>query len=601
MKKHEKKKLDKKKNQKLVVQTGIFITLILSILALILIFIINGLTFFLKNQSIKDNMYVNLMDVEDSIEKYTPDYIRQYIFENPEALLKGKDYTIKTTDTYETDPETFDRMLGQHITSKYFNGLSEEKKEFVAFNLFSFLFHDLLFDYNKHNFKELIIVDVTKENHGNTLIRLDKSSTSDDPKEFYDYDDIIIDSHVGTKSDYVLNDHPAAEEYLNGSTNPYETEKLKINGEKITNIVAPIYENNELTYIISISFKTEELTNSDTVRILFRIVTRILIGIIITSILISIFLFSIIIKPLTKIKTSIMEYINEKDSSKVDKEMSSIKSRNEMGLIANNFRKLTAEIDHYNEENIDLVQEREKIAADLSIAAKIQDDMLIKEFPDDKAFKLFASMTPAREVGGDFYDFFMVDDDHLVLIIADVAGKGVPASLVMMSTITSIRSYASLIDTPSEILKNINEENCSRNNIDMFVTVWLGILDLNTGILTTSNAGHDYPAININGSFELFKDKHGFVIGGMPGMKYKDEKIQLKSGDSIFVYTDGVPEATNSEEKLFGINRMLEELNKSPDSQPEDLINNVKASVDKFVGEADQFDDLTMLAVKYYG
>ena len=142
---------------------------------------------------------------------------------------------------------------------------------------------------------------------------------------------------------------------------------------------------------------------------------------------------------------------------------------------------------------------------------------------------------------------------------------------------------------------------CRKNPKGMFVTAWIGILDLSTGVLTTANAGHEYPAININGQFELFKDKHGFVLGGMSGMKYKTEVIQLKKGDSIFVYTDGVPEATDSEEKMFGTDKMIEALNISSDAEPEELLKNVKASVDEFVGNTPQFDDLTMLSIKYSG
>ncbi len=227
---------------------------------------------------------------------------------------------------------------------------------------------------------------------------------------------------------------------------------------------------------------------------------------------------------------------------------------------------------------------------------------LFPAFPERSEFDLYASMNPAKEVGGDFYDFFMIDDDHLGLVIADVSGKGIPAAMFMMFSKIIIANNTMLGKSPAKALMDANEAICSNNSEDMFVTVWLGVLEISTGKLTAANAGHEYPAIMTpDGRFELYKDKHGLVVGGMESAKYREYEIQLKPGAKIFLYTDGVPEATNSDEELFGTGRMVEALNAVRDAKPRKLLEGVRSAVDDFVKEAEQFDDLTMLCLEYIG
>ena len=253
---------------------------------------------------------------------------------------------------------------------------------------------------------------------------------------------------------------------------------------------------------------------------------------------------------------------------------------------------------NYNSSKLESTQ------TELNMATEIQTSMLptiFPAFPDRKEFDLYASMDPAKEVGGDFYDFFMIDDDHLGIVIADVSGKGVPAALFMMISKTVINNFAMLGISASEVLAKSNESLCSQNKSRMFVTVWVGILELSTGKMNCSNAGHEYPAVYHDGKFELLKDKHGLVLGAMDISMYKDYEIQLEKGDKIFVYTDGVPEATNANEELFGTDRMIEALNKDVDADPKEVLRIVRASVDEFVGNAEQFDDLTMVCLEYKG
>ena len=269
---------------------------------------------------------------------------------------------------------------------------------------------------------------------------------------------------------------------------------------------------------------------------------------------------------------------------------------------------LFALISHYilaSRERRALALEKERVSTELALATRIQSNFLPKifpPFPDRHEFDLYASMTPAREVGGDLYDFFLVDDDHLCLVIGDVSGKGVPASLFMMLASALIHHVAMHELSPAKILTEVNAEICNRNPEEMFVTVWLGILEISTGTLTAASAGHEYPTLrNPGGDFELVKDKHGFVLGGMPGVRYRDYTLALQPGSKLFVYTDGVPEATDANQQMFGTDRMIQALNTATDKDPGTILETVKTAVTTFVGNAEQFDDLTMLCLEFKG
>ena len=247
----------------------------------------------------------------------------------------------------------------------------------------------------------------------------------------------------------------------------------------------------------------------------------------------------------------------------------------------------------------------ERISTELSLATRIQTNSLPKTFPafpGRKDFDIYASMKPAKEVGGDLYDFFLMDDDHLCLVIGDVSGKGVPAALFMMLSNTLIHHVAMHEKSPAAILAKVNGEICFRNPEEMFVTAWVGVLELSTGLLTAANAGHEYPAVKApDGSFELFKDRHGLVLGGMEGVRYRDYTLQLQPGSVLFVYTDGLPEASDSREAFYGTDRMLEALRTAENGTPEEIVCAMNRSVAAFAGKAPQFDDLTMLCVRYDG
>lgn len=323
------------------------------------------------------------------------------------------------------------------------------------------------------------------------------------------------------------------------------------------------------------------------------------------SILCSLAILVFVLNPLKMIQSSIREYKESKDSHKVAEIMSKIQLNNEIGELATDFTELTQEIDDYVDVIQSITSEKERMAAELGLAKQIQTSMLPQDFPpfpERNEFDIYASMNPAREVGGDFYDYFMTDDDHLWLVIADVSGKGIPAALFMMISMIILRIHARTSESPAEILSKANESISTRNTAEMFVTVWIGVLEISTGKITAANAGHEYPAIkHADGKFELLKDKHGLVLGGMEGVSYTEYEVELEPDSKLFVYTDGVPEATAKDKEMFGTDRMIDALNKNPDASPEEILRNVRSDVDDFVQDAVQFDDLTMLCLEYKG
>ena len=282
-----------------------------------------------------------------------------------------------------------------------------------------------------------------------------------------------------------------------------------------------------------------------------------------------------------------------------------IKNTDELGRLAESIDSMEDQIKNYVRNLTRITADSERMATELSLASRIQDDMLpniYPAFPDRYEFDIHATMDPAREVGGDFYNFFLVDEDHLGLMIADVSGKGVPGALFMMSSMILLTNSVRMGRDPGEVLEYVNETICANNREQMFITVWLGILEISTGRITAATAGHEYPALmRSGGQYELIKDKHGFVIGGMEGMKYREYELVLSRGDKFFLYTDGVPEAVNTNNEMFGTERMLTALNSEPDADPLTTLKNVRRSMDTFTGNAEQFDDITMLSLSYFG
>lgn len=298
------------------------------------------------------------------------------------------------------------------------------------------------------------------------------------------------------------------------------------------------------------------------------------------------------------------QFVTSYEHGRVEGELLQFPYEDEIRYLAGSFQKMTVRIDQYIQNLTAITAEKERISTELNVATQIQADMLPRifpAFPDQKEFDLFAVMDPAKEVGGDFYDYFLIDEDHLALVMADVSGKGVPAALFMVIAKTLLKNRAQSGGTPGEILADVNMQLCEGNDAELFVTTYLGILTISTGHLVSASAGHEYPAVYRKGEgFRLFKDKHGLPLAAMEGARYRESELDLHHGDALFLYTDGVMEATDAALTLFGEQRTIDALNAHATETPEQIIGGVLSAINAFVGDAPQFDDTTMLCLRFF-
>lgn len=275
----------------------------------------------------------------------------------------------------------------------------------------------------------------------------------------------------------------------------------------------------------------------------------------------------------------------------------------EVGNLARSYIAMVKDLETYVANLKSVTAEKERINAELTLASDIQAHMLpciFPAFPEHDEFDIYATMTPAKEVGGDFYDFFMVDEIHLAVVMADVSGKGVPAALFMVIAKTLIKNYAQMGMAPDEVFTTVNKLLCDGNDAGLFVTAWFGVLELTSGNLIYVNAGHNPPLIKTGeGKFEYLKSRPGFVLAGLETVKYHQNEIIINNGDRLFLYTDGVTEATNADKQLYGEERLNQFMNQHMEDGPTEILSRLKIDIDTFVGEAPQFDDITMLILDF--
>ena len=281
-----------------------------------------------------------------------------------------------------------------------------------------------------------------------------------------------------------------------------------------------------------------------------------------------------------------------------------IKNRDELGLLAKSVEKMSEDMNRYISDLTHATAEKERLGAELNVATKIQAEMLPRVFPpyeNHPEIELFATMSPAKEVGGDFYDFFMVDEDNFAVVVADVSGKGVPAALFMVIAKTLLKDAAYRFKTPAEIFEHVNNILCEGNESGLFVTCWMAILEISTGKLQFSNAGHTSPVLYQNGVVSYIQTKPNLMLAAMEGIPYKNHELTIAPGDRLFIYTDGVTEATDSANQLYGEERLLAALKRDEAKKlsPKKLLAFVREDIDSFVGGADQFDDITMLGMVF--
>jgi len=279
-----------------------------------------------------------------------------------------------------------------------------------------------------------------------------------------------------------------------------------------------------------------------------------------------------------------------------------IKTGDEIEELANAFQYMTVELSAYIKNLAAVTSEKERIGTELNVATSIQASMLpciFPPFPDRCEFDIYATMEPAKEVGGDFYDFFLVNDTHLAVVIADVSGKGVPAALFMVIAKTLIKNYTQLNAMPDKVFEMANAQLCEGNEAELFVTAWMGLLEIATGKFIYVNAGHNPPLLKrADGKFEYLKSRPGFVLAGMESTRYRHNEMDLCAGDVLYLYTDGVTEATDPDHNLFGEERLRSVLNANANMPVAELLPTVRREIDAFVKEAPQFDDITMLALR---
>lgn len=288
---------------------------------------------------------------------------------------------------------------------------------------------------------------------------------------------------------------------------------------------------------------------------------------------------------------------------KISEKLSSIKQEDEIGQLAKSILKMETDINSYVDNLTRVTAEKERISVELDVATNIQKSMLpciYPAFPDRPEMDIYAIMDPAKEVGGDFYDFFMVDESHVAIVAADVSGKGVPAALFMVIAKTLIKDHTAPGRDLGDVFTEVNNLLCESNSEGLFVTAFEAVLDLETGELRFVNAGHETPFIsNKRGDFKQYKVKNGFVLAGIEDIRYQSGSYQMEEGDRLFQYTDGVTEATNARNELYGMSRLEHVLNRSRELELEPLLHAVRSDIDDFVGGAPQFDDITMICLEF--
>ncbi len=365
--------------------------------------------------------------------------------------------------------------------------------------------------------------------------------------------------------------------------------------------VAPVFDEEgnsiaEIQYILDMT-KVREHLNS----FLFTMLAISLAIILIAILAYMLFVRNVVTKPIGRL-AAFTKGIT--DSGEFENQHIEIQTGDEIEDLGNSFNFMLKELENYIENLSRVTAEKERIGAELDIAAHIQASMLpciFPAFPEREEFEVFASMTPAKEVGGDFYDFFMVDETHLAIVVADVSGKGVPAALFMVIGKTLIKDHTLPGRDLGEVFSRVNELLCESNSEGLFITAFEGVLDLVSGEFTFVNAGHEQPFICRKGedAYKAYKIRSGFVLAGMEGMRYTAGSITLSQGDKIFQYTDGVTEATDATNKLYGMDRLEKVLSRHIDLSPTELLPVVKEDIDAFVGDAPQFDDITMLCLEF--
>lgn len=536
------------------------------------------------------------LDIDKSVKEYEAyDWVISYLLQHEESELdleydKNDETIIKTKELTEKHPG----MMLDTITADEIEELSaEEQKAFaeIIFNNWLLRFNDLKEAYNA----EYIYFLVTDDN--------------------YEEDTFVVNSNGGN----LVRGTKQGEAYIFGvkvTNNDIQRETfMKLTPEEDDVVITNGYMDSyhymdrigDMNVIIGMTFETGEVQKNiqnQTLRFLMAFILLQIVLVIICRLMLS----KTVLNPIRQTEAGVKTYAGNKDAAEAKRILEKIHSQNEIGGLADGVYEMICEIENHLEEIKKYTAENERISVELNLAQKIQTDMLpsvFPPFPENKEFDIYASSDPAKEVGGDFYDFFKVDENHVALVIADVSGKGVPASLFMVVAKTLIKNHTKMGISPSEVLTKVNNQLLEGNSEGMFVTVWMAVIDIRTGKGVVANAGHEHPVLrHKNGEYELVKYRHSMAVAMMPDAQIKEHEIELQFGDRIFVYTDGLPESRSDAGEFFGMDRMIESLNKTlktPETSGKELLESVTNDMNDFVHGAEQFDDVTMLVFDYFG
>lgn len=436
--------------------------------------------------------------------------------------------------------------------------------------------------YNKDQFRKTIdnfIIDVTKNRHVGATGFI-----------------AVCDENLKIVSETKMNNHHISELGIIPSKNMQDGKTE----EKIfeTEILNPYNNKSQGDYIYVYTFKEgfciiaamplEEVTIMRDVSIMLSTFMQVLIFAAL-FLLLYLLIKKIIINNLRVINSKLAQISGGNLDVKVD-----VRANEEFASLSDDINSTVATLKRY------IAEATARIDKELEYAKQIQLSALPTNFPNGEDYSIFAQMIAAKEVGGDFYDFYKLNDNTVAFLVADVSGKGIPAAMFMMTAKTIIKDLAESGMAVNEIFTKANQKLCENNESGMFVTAWMGILDIPSGKLTFANAGHNPPLLKrSDGNFEYLKTRAGFVLAGMEGVRYRVNEITLNAGDRIFLYTDGVTEATNENNELYGEDRLLSFMNKSLELDQTKLLAKLKKDIDKFVGKAPQFDDITMLMFDY--
>ncbi|MCR5288408.1 MAG: SpoIIE family protein phosphatase [Treponema sp.] len=366
-------------------------------------------------------------------------------------------------------------------------------------------------------------------------------------------------------------------------------------GGHVTTSIPLINSNDKVVGILSIVKPMSEVKNLKQFYFTRTILGSALLTIVFTWIYILIVLKQLV-HPIITLTHETESFVKHKVS--LTQALDTIKGKSELALLARTIEQMSKDIQQYISDLTHTTAEKERLTAELDVAKQIQANMLPQLFPpyeNHKELELFATMEPAKEVGGDFYDFFMVDDDHFAVVVGDVSGKGVPAALFMVVAKTLIKNITMKEHNPAKVFEEVNNQLCEGNDAGLFVTCWMGVITLSTGELHFANAGHTFPIIRTEESVDYLKTKPNLVIAGLPNIKYQEHSTTLHKGDCFFMYTDGVTEASNSNNELYGEDRLLQAFKNTKGMTSKEILHYIRKDVDQFVGSAPQFDDITMM------